>query len=98
MGLLYLNLCNNSVGKNKNIVHLNPICTFSAFCYIFVSITLKQVRKSEQFSSFLNCVAVIKSVKFQIHMYKGFKVGIFRISPVVVRLSADIHIFSLTEI
>ena len=36
-----------------------------------------------KFSAFLSCVEVIKCVKFQIPRYKGFKVGIFRISPSV---------------
>ena len=35
-----------------------------------------------KFSAFLSCVAVTKCVKFQIPRYRGFKVGIFRISPI----------------
>ena len=35
-----------------------------------------------KFSAFLSCVAVTKCVKFQIPRYKGFKIGIFRISPI----------------
>ena len=35
-----------------------------------------------KFSAFLSCVAFTKCVKFQIPMYKGLKVGIFRISPI----------------
>ena len=35
-----------------------------------------------KFSAFLSCVEVIKCVKFQISRLMGFKVGIFRISPI----------------
>ena len=36
-----------------------------------------------KFSAFLSCVKVNKCVKFRIPRYKGCKVGIFRISPIV---------------
>ena len=39
-----------------------------------------------KFSAFLSCVEVIKCVKFQNPRYKGFKVGIFRISPIEISI------------
>ena len=38
-------------------------------------------------SAFLSCVEVNKCVKFQTPRYQGFKVGIFRISPI----ARDVH-------
>ena len=35
-----------------------------------------------KFSAFLSCVEVTRFVKFQVPRYKGFKVGIFWISPI----------------
>ena len=73
--------------KNEKIVHLYPLGTFSAFCYMFMvclgSLTLKLLKiSSRNFSAFLSRVEVTKCAKFQNPMYKGFKVGIFRISPI----------------
>ena len=63
-----------------------PLGTPSAFCYMSIvflqAITLKLLGRS----AFLDCVEVNKCVNFQIPRYKGFKVGIFRISPIGVSL------------
>ena len=37
-----------------------------------------------KFSAFLSCVEVTKCVKLQVPRCKGFKVGIFQISPIVL--------------
>ena len=44
-----------------------------------------------KFSAFLSCVEVTKCVKLQVHRCKGFKVGIFQISPIAqqIKLSND---------
>ena len=39
-----------------------------------------------KFSSFFSCLEVTKCVKFQIPRLMGFKVGIFRISPILEKL------------
>ena len=75
--------------KNKKIVHLYPKGTFSAFCYMFFVFlsghnfyTTADIKL--KFSAFLSCVETTKCVKFQINRLMGFKVGIFRISPIIV--------------
>ena len=35
-----------------------------------------------KFSAFLSCVKVTKCVEFHVPRFMGFKVGIFRISPI----------------
>ena len=45
------------------------------------SLTIRDIKL--KLSAFLSCVEVTKCVKFQIPRYKGFKVGILRISPIV---------------
>ena len=84
-----MNLYNNPVTgmKNEKIVHLYPLGTFSAFYYMFIlflggynSSTTSDIKLT--LSAFLSCVEVTKCVKFP--RYKGFKVGIFRISPIVL--------------
>ena len=67
---------------NEKIVYLYPLSTFSAFCYIFIVFWVAITHKLLKFSAFLSCVRITKYVKFQIPRYKGFKVGILRISPV----------------
>ena len=64
-----------------------PLGTFAAFCYIFLvflggynSKTTKDIKL--KFSAFLSSVEVTKCVNFQIPRLMGFKVGIFRISPI----------------
>ena len=42
-----------------------------------------------KFSAFLICVEVIKCVKFQISRLMGFKVGIFRISPIPYEMTTS---------
>ena len=65
-----------------------PLGTFSAFCYIFF-VFLGGYNSSStydiklKFSICLSCVEVTKCVKFQIPRLMGFKVGIFRISPIL---------------
>ena len=39
-----------------------------------------------KFSAFLSCVEVTKCVNFQIPRLIGLKVGIFRISPIIINL------------
>ena len=41
-------------------------------------------------SAFLSCVEVTRCVKFQIPSYNGFKVGIFRISPIANSLDTGL--------
>ena len=79
--------------KNKKIVHLYPLGTFSAFYYIFFvflggynSYSTEDIKLI--FSAFLSCVKVIKCVKFQIPRLMGFKVCIFRISPIETNSTA----------
>ena len=45
-----------------------------------------------KFSTFLSCMYVTKCVKIKISRYKGFKAGIFRISPIEIShlLTSDI--------
>ena len=45
------------------------------------SFTTKDIKL--KFSAFLGCVVVNKCVKFQIPRLMSFKVGIFRISPIL---------------
>ena len=77
----------HSVIKNEKIVHLYPLGTFSAFCYMFIVFsgdynfeTVQAIKL--KFLAFLCCVGVTKCMKFQIPRYKGLKVCIFRISPI----------------
>ena len=65
-----------------------PLGTFSAFCYMFFvflgsynSSTTENIKL--KLSAFLSCVEVTKCVKFQVPRFMGFKVGVFRISPIV---------------
>ena len=43
-----------------------------------------------KFSAFLSCVEVTKCMNFQIPRLMGFKVDIFRISPIDTRLIAEV--------
>ena len=85
----------SKMGMLCKILYTNPmrklfICTpykvhsqQFAICLLlgYIYITL---RYQVEFSAFLSCVKVTKCVNFQIPRYKGFKVGIFRISPITV--------------
>ena len=67
-----------------------PLGTFSAFCYMFFVFLGGYNFKTTQdiklkFSAFLSCVEFTKCVKFHIPRFIGFKVGIFRISPIAVK-------------
>ena len=66
-----------------------PPGTFEAFCYMFFvflggynSQTNKDIKL--KFSAFLSSVEVAKCVNFRIPRLMGFKVGIFRISPITI--------------
>ena len=71
-------------------VHLSLLGTSPAFCYMFILFlgdynpyTTSDIKL--KFSAFLSCVKVTKCVKFQVPRYtryKGFKFGIFWISPI----------------
>ena len=74
--------------KNEKIVHLYPLGTFAAFCYMFFvflggynSETTKDIKL--KFSAFLYSLEVTKCVNFKIPRLMGFIVGIFRISPIL---------------
>ena len=43
-----------------------------------------------KFSAFLSCLEVTKCVNFQIPRLMGFKVGIFRISPIAVCMAKNL--------
>ena len=71
----------------RKLLICTPPGTFSAFCYTcfvfwsgYNSLTTKDIKL--KFSAFLSCVEVTICVKFQIPRLMGFKVGIFRISPI----------------
>ena len=88
MNMLCMNLYNNPVGSRMRKVFIcTPLGTFSAFCYMFFvflgdynSYVLEDI--TLKFSASLSCVEVTKCVNFQIPSLMGFKVGIFRISPI----------------
>ena len=65
----------------------NPLGTFSAFCYVLTvfwggynSKITSDIKL--KISPLLSCLEVTKYVKFQIPKYNGYKVVIFRISPI----------------
>ena len=67
----------------RNLLICTPLGTFSAFCYMFIVFSGSYNSHIKlKFSAFLSCVNVTKYVKFQNPRYEGFKVGIFRISPI----------------
>ena len=88
MNMLSMNLYNYPVGRRmRKLFICTPLGTFAAFCYmLFVflggynSLTTKDIKL--KFSAFLSSVEVTKCVNFQIPRLMGFKVGIFRISPI----------------
>ena len=64
-----------------------PLGTFLVFCYmLFVFLGGYKSKTTAgikcKFSDFLSCVEITKCVNFQIPRIMGFKVGIFRISPI----------------
>ena len=64
-----------------------PLGTFSAFCYMFFVFLGGYNSKTTEclklkFPAFRSCVEVTKCVKVQIPRLMGFKVDIFRISPI----------------
>ena len=63
--------------------------TVSAFCYVFYiflsGYNFGTIQNTKfKFSAFLSFMKTTKYVKFQSLGCTGFKVGIFRISPIVV--------------
>ena len=64
---------------------------FIVFLYFYNSETTYDIKL--KFSAFLSYVEVNTCVKFQMHRYKGFKVGIFRISPIAARSVGHIVYF-----
>ena len=76
--------------KNEKIVHLYPPrYIISILLYMFFVVLGGYNSKHTldlklKFSAFLSCVEVTKCVKFQIPSLMGFKVGIFRISPIIL--------------
>ena len=75
-------------------MHLYPLGTFSAFCYMFIVFLVGYNSQTTldiklKFSAFLSCEGVNKCVKCQIPRYKGFKIGIFRISPIALASSSS---------
>ena len=72
----------------RKLLICTPLGTFSTFCDMFIvflggynSQTMQDIKL--KISAFLSCVEGTRCVKFQIPRYNGFKVGIFRITPIV---------------